>query len=216
MGSLIAGLADSARSPYKTARLGWGRFCVVRGISVWLVPGTPGLGEPLLDCIIWQSKGMGRKSPTSKRRLGAVRFAQLINGNVAFRTQAHRGKALIKGLKKREGVIRQQPFNTGLLRWMRKELVGKSAQRSNCSCSMYFELRAACITEAFPYSESRKLRLSGGSIFLSIRRMGGGYLSIRIRHSKTDIFKDGIHRSLIEIDSVLSIDNIPRMGGNVF
>ena len=49
----------------------------------------------------------------------------LINGNVDFSLQAHRAKAMTKGLKKREEVMRKHPFNTDLLRWMQAELVKK-------------------------------------------------------------------------------------------
>ena len=129
--SVLSGLADSTRAPYKTAWLGLGRFCFVRGISVLLFPGTPGRGEPLLGFLIWTCKVLGMKYSTSKSIFAAVRFTHLINGDVDFSTHAHRTKALINGLKQRDGVGRKQPFNTDLLRWMHKELVGKSSQRSN-------------------------------------------------------------------------------------
>ena len=94
--ALLSGLDDIARSPYKTSGLGWGRICFVRGISVWLVPGMPGWGEPLLDFLICTSKALGVKSSTLEIRFAALRFTHLVNGNVDFSTQAHRSKALIK------------------------------------------------------------------------------------------------------------------------
>ena len=141
---LLSGLADSTRS-YRTDWLGRGWFSFVRGISVWLEPGTPGWDEPPLDFLIRTIEIIGRKSSTLKSRFAAVRFMRFVNGNVDFSTQAHRTKALIKGLKKREGVRRKQPFNTDFLRWAHRALVGEPSQRINGTGAMYFELFTACI-----------------------------------------------------------------------
>ena len=50
--ALFSGLSDSARVSYQSSWHAWGRFCFVRGISVWLVPGVAGWDEPLLDFLI--------------------------------------------------------------------------------------------------------------------------------------------------------------------
>ena len=121
--ALFSGLADSERVSYQSSWMAWGRFCFVRGSPIWLAPGEPGWGEPLLDFLIWPSKVLGRRSSTLKTRFSAIRFMRLINGNVDFPLQAHRAKAMMKGLKKREGVMRKHPFNTDLLRWAQAELV---------------------------------------------------------------------------------------------
>ena len=57
--ALFSGLADSARVSYQNSWLAWGRFCFVRGISIWLAPGGPGRDEPLLEFLIWTSKVLG-------------------------------------------------------------------------------------------------------------------------------------------------------------
>ena len=127
----------------------------------------------------------------------------LINGNVDFTAQAHRAKAMIKGLKKNEGVTRKQPFNTDLLRWMHKELVCKNATRNTGMESMHCELYTACILGfffLFRISEMEALKWEDISVETQDDKK---YLSIRIKQSKTDVFKDGILRPLIEVDSVL-------------
>ena len=128
--ALVSGLSDSTRVSYQSSWMAWGRFCFVRNISVWLLPGEPGWGEPLLDFLIWTSKVLGEISSTLKTRFSAIRFMHLINGNIDFSPQAHRAKAMMRGLKKREGVQRKYPFNTDLLRWMQTELVTKGDERS--------------------------------------------------------------------------------------
>ena len=95
--ALFSGLADSARVSYQSSWLAWGRFCFVRGISMWLTPGDPGWGEPLLDFLIWTSKVLGRRSPTLKTRSASIRFMRLIDGNVDFSLQSHRAKAMMNG-----------------------------------------------------------------------------------------------------------------------
>ena len=126
--ALLSGLADSARVSYQSSRMAWGRFCFVRGIPICLTPGEPGWDEPLLDFLIWTIKVTGRRSSTLKTRFAAIRFTHLVNGNLDFPLQAHRAKAVMKGLKKREGVQRKHPFNTDLLRWMQAELVTKGGR----------------------------------------------------------------------------------------
>ena len=128
---------------------------------------------------------------------------RLRGGNVDFNTQAHREKALIKGLKKREGVIRKQLFNADLKRRMRKELVDKSAHRSNGAGPMYFELFTARILGFFCLLRISEIEAHRWDDISVDMKNGESYLSIRIRKSKTDIFKDGILRPLIDIDSVL-------------
>ena len=64
-------------------------------------------------------------------------------------------KASIKGLRKREGAVRNHPFNTDLIRWMRKELICKSDGGNNGKGSLYEELYTACIL-----GFSRLLRIS--------------------------------------------------------
>ena len=147
--SLLSGLADSARISYQSSWLAWELFCFVRSISTWLVPGEPGWGEPLLDFLIWTSKVLGKRSSTLKTRFSAIRFMHLVNGNVDFPLQAHRAKAMMKGLKKSEWVVRKHPFNTDLLRWMHSELIVKSGDRNGGRGSMYMELFTACVLDFF-------------------------------------------------------------------
>ena len=128
---------------------GLGRFCSVRGISAWLTPGAPGWGEPSLDYLIWTSKVRGRKAPTLKGRFAAIRCVRLVSGNLDFAVHAHRAKALIKGLEMLEVVQRKQPFNTDLLRWVRREIICKSAARNTGAESMHYELYTACISGFF-------------------------------------------------------------------
>ena len=201
--ALFSGLSSSSRTECKSAWIGWGRFCFVRGIPVWLHPGTPGRGEPLLGFLIWTSKVLGRKASTLKGRFADIRFMHLANGNLDFTVQAYRAKALIKGLKKHEGVQRKQPSNTDLLRWMRKELICKTASRNTGMESMNYELYTARILGfffLFRISEMEALKWEDISVET---QDGKKYVSIRIKQSKTDISKDGILRSLIEVDSVL-------------
>ena len=211
--ALLPGLVDSAKSSYKSDRLGWGRFCFVRGVPIWLEPGKPGWGEPLLDFFRWASKVPGRKESALKGRFAAIRLMHLIEGNVGFSTQAHRVKALIKGLKKRGCVARKQPFNADLLRWVRKELVDKSAMRSNGTGSMYFELFTACVLGFFFRLRISELEAPKWED-IAVDAQGGGGLSYRLgfANQKTDVSKDGISRSLIEIDSVLFICEISKNG----
>ena len=96
----------------KVHGLGWGRFCFVRGISIWFAPGTPGWDEPLRDCLIWTSKVLGRKSSTLKGRFAAIRFVRLVSGDVDFTVEAHRGNATIKGLKEREKAFEENSLLT--------------------------------------------------------------------------------------------------------
>ena len=147
--ALLSGLADSTRASYQNSWLSWERFCFVRGISIWLIPGEPGWGEPLLDFLIWTIKVISRRSSTLKTRFSAIRFMHLVNGNVDFPIQSHRAKAMMKGLKKREGVLRKHPFNTDLLRWMQTELVKKGEERNSGIGSMYLELFAASVLGFF-------------------------------------------------------------------
>ena len=143
--ALFSGLGDSAWASYRNSWLPWGKFCFVRGISIWLTPGEHGWDEPLLDFLIWTRKVMGRKSSTLMTRFAAIRFAHITNGNLDFTSQAHRVKAIIKGLKKREGAMSKHPFNTDLLRWMHLELVEKGGWGNGCSEFVYTEMFTACI-----------------------------------------------------------------------
>ena len=124
---------------------GAGRFCFVRGISVWPAPVSPDWDGPLLDFLIWTSKVIGRKSSTLKGRCAAIRFAHLVNGHLDCTLHAHSANALIKGLKKREFPQRKRPFNTDFICWARKELACKSASRSTGAESTRYELCTACI-----------------------------------------------------------------------
>ena len=161
-----------------------------------------GWDEPLLDFLIWTSKIPGWEDSDAEGSFAAIRFTRIVDANVDFSTQAHRAKATIKCLKKREGVARKQPFNTDLLRWMRKELVCKSSSRSNGDGSMYFELYASRILVFLSTPDLRNRSHKMGDISVEVQD-GEIYLSIRIRRPKTDISKDGIIRTLIEIDSSL-------------
>ena len=201
--ALFSGLADSTRISYQSSWLAWERFCFVRNISTWLAPGHPGWDEPLLDFLIWTSKILGKRSSTLKTRFAAIRFMRLINGNVDFTLQAHRAKAMMKGLKKREGVVRKHPFNTDLLRWMQSELVAKSGDRNGSRGSMYMELFAACVLGFFYLLRISELgNLKWEDISIDTKE-GKRFLTIKIKQSKTDVFRDGIIRSLVEVDSVL-------------
>lgn len=169
-------------------------FCFVRRISVRLTPGEPGWGEPLLDFLIWGIEVLGRQESTSEVRFASIRLMHLANGNVDFSSQAHRAKAMITGIKKRDGAVRKQPFNTDLSRRMHSELVCKSVARSNGTGPLNFEIFAACIM-GFPYllriSEIVSRKWRGISVDT---REGRNYLSVRIKQSETDIPKDGLLR----------------------
>ena len=138
-----------------------------------------------------------------KRSFASILLVRLIYGNVDFTLQAHRARALIKGLKKREGMVRKQPFNTDLPWRTHKELVCKSAARIAWSESMHFELYAARILGFFyllRISELVGIKWEDNSVDT---HDGRNYLAILSKKYKTDIFKDGILRARIEIDSVL-------------
>ena len=108
--AIFSGLAASTRVSYQSSRLYCGRFCFVRGSPIWLRPGEPGWGEPLLGFLIWTIKVFGRSSSTLKTRFAAIRLTHLVNGNVDFPLQAQRANDMMKGLEKREGVLRKRPL----------------------------------------------------------------------------------------------------------
>ena len=99
--------------------------------------------------------------------------------------------------------MRKKPFNTDLPRWMRKELVGKSALRSNGTGTMDFELFADCILGFFFLLRISEIEALKWEDISTDTQDGATYWSIRIRHSETDVLEDGILRPLIEIDSML-------------
>ena len=114
---------------------------------------------------------------------------RLVNGNVDLSTQARRSKAMIMGLKKREGVTRKKPFDADLLRRMRMELSDKSALRGNGAWSIYFELFTARIVGlSFLLRISEIEALKWGDISLDTQD-GENYLPIRIRQSKRTYLK---------------------------
>ena len=77
---------------------------------------------------------------------------------------------MIKDLKKREGVVRRQSFNTDPLRWMHMELGCKSSARNTGSESMYFELYTACVLGFFYLLRISELEaLKWGDISVDIR-----------------------------------------------
>ena len=142
--ALLSGAADSKRATYRMDWSGWGRFCSVRNISVWLEPGVPGRDGRLVDYLILTSKVLGRNASTLRARFSAIRFTRLINGHVDFALQSHRAKAMIKGMRKREVTVRKHPPNTDLLRWTHKELICKSDGRTIGHGSSYTEMYTAC------------------------------------------------------------------------
>ena len=105
--SLLSGLSESTRTSYKAARIGCGRFCFVRRISVCLATGEQGRGDQLLDSSIWTTRVLGKKASALKGHPAAIRFTHLANGDLDFSLQSHRANAMIKGLEKREGATRK-------------------------------------------------------------------------------------------------------------
>ena len=68
---------------------------------------------------------------------------------------------------------------------------------------MYTELFTACILGFFYLLRISELEnLKWGDMSVGIKD-GKRYLSIKIKQSKTDVFRDGVVRSLVEVDSVL-------------
>lgn len=82
--SLLPGLDATTRLAYKSSWAEWGRFFYVRGISVWLSPGEPGWGEPLLDFLSWPRRVLGRRAPTLEGGFATTRFMRLVNGIIDF------------------------------------------------------------------------------------------------------------------------------------
>ena len=89
--ALFTGIVDSARTSYKSAWAGLVRFCFVRGISAWPIPGTPEWDEPLSHYLIWTRGILGRKASTLKGRFAAIRFTRLVDGmsTSVFRPTGH-------------------------------------------------------------------------------------------------------------------------------
>ena len=180
-----------------------GGFFFVRGISIWLAPRVPGWDEPVLDFSRWASKILGLRSSTLKTRFAAIRLMHLISGNVDFSIQAHRAKAMTKGLKKREGVQRKHPFSADLLRLMQTELVRKGGERSGGRGSMYTEMFTACgvgFLFLLRISELESLRWEDVCVG---SRGGERFPTLRIKKPKKDVSRGGIARSLIDVDSCL-------------
>ena len=202
LGALSSGLPDAARAAYKSSWLALRGFFFVRFSPICLSPGPHGWDGALLflNCA---SGIFGMQSSALRGRFSAIRFTHLIDGDVDLSLQSHSAKSTINGLEKREGVARKPPFNTYLLRWARKELVGKTAPRSLGRGSMHLELYAACILGFFYIlciSELEYLKWEDASVDTNA---GKRYLSIRTKQSKTDVSRDGILRSLIEIDAAV-------------
>ena len=191
--AFLSGLADSTRSSYKSSWVDCGRLCFPRHIPVWLTPRIQGWDEPLLGFfLIWTRNVLGIKASTLKNRLSAIRFTHLIDENVYFSLQPHRGKATIKGLRKLEGVTMKHPRNTDLARWMRNELVIKPESRNSGKGSLQMELYTAYVLCFFYLLRIYELEGSKWVTFRWARRAGGRFSSIRIKQSKTDVFRDGV------------------------
>lgn len=123
-----------------------GRFCFVRGISIWLTTGAHCWGEPLLDFLIWTGKVLGMRSPTLKTRFADIRFMRLVYGNVDFTLHAHRAKAMMKGSGNAKGrwenVLLIPIYSGGRTRnWAKrgeKEMGVRDLRIRNCSRRVYW------------------------------------------------------------------------------
>ena len=122
-------------------------------------------------------------------RLYVLRIWQMVT---LIPPHAHRANASLKGLGKREGAVRKQPFHPYMHRWRHIELICKFSMRDSGRGSAYTNMYNARIhgfISPLRISEPSAITWVGITVDTRDNQL---FLSIEIKKSKTDVSLGGV------------------------